>query len=150
MPESKTSIVRIAAIRARHDDEFHFEGLDPHGVGISGEIKPPNPEMVFAIATSMFATGRSVYYSYDLDAISTDATFGNTPSTEPDFREKLYVINIDGVWMLGPPSGKLVMTLSDGTIVTKDVKESNVFIGWLNMLDVGDVRFDGETLFTER
>ena len=146
-------VVRIATVRARQDNnEFHFEGLDPSGVGVLGEIPASNGALIFAIATSMFATGKPVYYSFKKNAISTDATFGATPSKQPDYAQKgaITVDSIDGIWPLSGTSGQLVLTLVTGPVVPVDVSEPNAFIGWLHMLKAGKVSFDGETIATEK
>ena len=150
-------IVCVAALRASQtDEEFEFKGLDPLGAGTLGEIlteiEPDNRGTVFAVAASMFAAGQPVYYSYGLNAISTDATFGATPSKVPNFQRTgaLPVVSVDGIWMLRENSGTLIMTFESGAVVPFGVNEVGPFIGWLHLIGVDLVTFDGERLATAK
>lgn len=153
MNNQNLGIIRIDSIRASQATEVEFRGLDLAGVGVLGEIIEEisgDRSTAFAITASLLATQRSVYYSYPLNAVSTDATFSATPSLRLNFARTgaLRVVNIDGIWSFSTASGRLVLTLEDGPIAHVDVNEPNALIGWLHMIKIATVTFDGTTLAT--
>lgn len=147
-------VVRMNTIRAAHVTELEFKGVDPVGHGVLGEVlmdlPVPERSTAFAIAASLFASQRPVYFSFSRNALSTDPTFGATPSLRPDFAVtgKLRVEHIDGIWRFPDHAGVLVLTLEDGPLVHFAVGDASAFIGWLHMTRINGVTFDGTRLAT--
>lgn len=154
MNNQNLGIIRIDSIHASQDTELEFRGLDLAGVGVLGEIiaeiSGEHRSTAFAITASLFGTQRPVYYSYPLNAVSTDASFGATPSRPVNFARTgaLRVMNIDGIWSFSTGSGTLVLTLEDGPIAHVDVNDPNALIGWLHVVKIATVTFDGTTIAT--
>lgn len=139
--EQQLDVIRVTGLRVRQtgSDGFEHRGMDLQGYGIFGPIELHEYSSVaFAIAASMLVTGVPVYYSNKLHAISTDATFGTTPSMVPDFSVTgpLPVMHIDGIWMLATNKGQLVLTLEGGPVVQFPIDDANAFIGWLHMTEI--------------
>lgn len=150
--EQRLDVVRVAGLRARQTSQgFEHKGMDLQGFGILGEIVPEeNRSTAFAIAAAMLSKGVPVYYSYKLRAISTDPTFGMTPSLAPNFAKTgpLRVVAIDGIWMFSTSVGHLVITLEDGPLAQIDVDDPSAFIGWLHMSDLDMLTLNERTLDT--
>lgn len=154
MNDQALEIIRIDSIRASQTSELQLHGLDPAGFGVFGEIiaeiSGEHRSAAFAITATLFGTRQPVYYSYPLNAVSTDANFGATPSRRPNFATigPLRVVNIDGIWRFSNSSGTLVLTLEDGLIANINIDDSNTLIGWLNMAKTAALTFNGTTLAT--
>lgn len=151
----RPNVIRIVGLRATQTThELKYKGMDVLGVELFGPIEPPqnDPGTAFAVAASMLASGRSVYHSKELNAISTDPTFGATPSKRVNFdvTKAVDVESVDGIWLLPQKKGRLVLTLEDGSLADIEINEANAFIGWMSMAEIGGVTFDGTVLAFKR
>lgn len=147
MPDE--NVFRVTDAWVTGEDSVVQLELDFAGVSNGSEQREARPGE-FAVVAAAMSQGKPVYFSRDLDAISTDPFFGSQPPDPQEFTEPVVVMDVDLVWGFKSRTGMLMLTLGNRSVAHFEVSDPSLLAGWVLTCETHPVVFDGSTLKSRR